>query len=95
MSSIQHYAHAAHIILQKKERHERKLAEESRKLAKIRVKLRGRLDDFLEGKQVRISQLSGDFLKQAVVVDGEKRKLDTIRARLDAVKRVRFAGVSS
>jgi len=91
-SYSEHYVHALHLLAHEKEKRERRLEEKKRKLEKIKTRFRGKLDDFLHGKHAEISVLSREFLRQAVVVDEEKKKLDAIHAKLAAAKRSGFAG---
>jgi exonuclease VII large subunit len=79
-----------HFIAHEKEKKEKKLEQDRKKLEKLRGKLRNRLDDFLRGKRVEVNSLSKAFLSQAIVVDEEKKKLDFLRARLEAAKKQGF-----
>ena len=90
MSQLLHAAHAAHAILQEKEKHQKKLEEGNTKLSRLRGKLRGKFTDFLSGKQVKIRELSREFLKQAIIVDDEKKKLEMLHSRLNAVRMAPF-----
>lgn len=90
-SFAQRYAHALHALYHEKEKREKKLQEKERKLVKIKSRLRGNLDAFLRGKQARVSVLSRAFLRQSVVVDEERKKLDVLKARLGSAKTTSFA----
>lgn len=85
MSMLEHYAHMMH-LMHEKHKHERMLEEKHKRLDKIKVRLRSGLDGFLKGRNVKISGLSREFMKQAVVVDEEKKKLDFLKTQLDALK---------
>ncbi|MEM4254772.1 MAG: hypothetical protein QXR53_00385 [Candidatus Norongarragalinales archaeon] len=90
ISEALHYAHALHMLHYQKEKRERKLEEKKRKLVKIKVKLKDNLDAFLQGKQARVSGLSRAFLRQALAVSEEKKKLDALKARLASAKKASF-----
>ncbi len=78
----EHMLHLAH----EKHRHERLLEEKNRKLDRLKTRLSSRLDGLIRGQSVKVSGLSRAFLKQAVVVDEEKKKLDLLKAQLHALK---------
>ena len=90
MSSLSHASHVLHFIVHEKEKKEKKLDLDKKKLEKLRGKLRRRLDGFLKGKKVEVNSLSKEFLKQAIVVDEEKKKLEYLHARLEDAKRKGF-----
>ena len=94
LSHLMHAAHAFHMLSHQKHEREKKLEAERKRLEKIREKLSVRLDDFFRGKQVKVRKLSGDFLRQAVVVDSERKKLEVLRQKLDTTKRSKFANKS-
>ncbi|MBS3070140.1 hypothetical protein J4220_01395 [Candidatus Micrarchaeota archaeon] len=86
-----HYSHALHALHREKEKREKKLEEKQRKLVKIKTRLGENLDAFLQGKHARVSDLSRAFLRQALIVDEEKKKLGALQARLAKAKSTSFA----
>ena len=90
MSQLMHAAHMAHVILLEKEKRQKKLEHDNKKLSKLRVRLREKFTDFMGGKQVKIRELSHEFLEQAIVVDEEKKKLDALHERIKVVRMAPF-----
>ena len=90
-ADVLHYSHALHALHREKEKREKKLEEKQRKLVKIKTRLGENLDAFLQGKHARVSDLSRAFLRQALIVDEEKKKLGALQARLGKAKSTSFA----
>ena len=78
-----HAAHAAHMILHEKQKHEKKFEQDKKKLGQLKIKLRSNFASFVKGRQqTQVGILSREFLKQAIVVENDKRKLDSLRGKL-------------
>ena len=93
--SLMHLAHAAHaqqhFLLHEREKQHKKLEEQKEKLGRMRERLHDTLKAFNQGRQVKISGLSRAFLKQAVTVSQEKKKLHLIKTHLENARKTKFA----
>jgi len=90
LEHVAHAAHAAHILIHEKEKREKKLEQDRHKLSRLKERMHESFNEFLYGKQKRVNTLSREFLRQAIRVHSEKKKLELLDSKLSQLKRARF-----